>query len=58
VRLVEKLEKSATVSELLGQALLTPDLYLVESDSLENGHLQWAVEILKDQNLWSAHVVV
>jgi hypothetical protein len=53
---VEALLLPADVSKLYrylaAHAVLTCDLYVAESDPRDNGHFQWAVEILEDEGVW------
>lgn len=37
---------------LLANALLTSDLYATSANLLEDGHFQWALEILQDDSYW------
>lgn len=38
---------------LAAHAIITCDLYISEPNPRENGHFQWAVEILEDSRVWS-----
>ncbi len=59
-RVLDRAESMLTSNEigrmyryLAGQAIVTCDLYISESDPLDNGHFRWALEILEDSRVWS-----
>ena len=59
-RVLDRAEQMLTSNEigriyryLAGQAIVTCDLYISESDPLDNGHFRWALEILEDSRVWS-----
>jgi hypothetical protein len=59
-RVLDRAEKMLTSNEigriyryLAGQAIVTCDLYVSESDPRDNGHFRWAIEILEDSRVWS-----
>jgi hypothetical protein len=59
-RVLDRAESMLTSSEigrmyryLAGQAIVTCDLYVSESDPRDNGHFRWAIEILEDSRVGS-----
>ena len=59
-RVLDRVEQMLTSSEigriyryLAGQAIVTCDLYVSESDPRDNGHFRWAIEILENSRVWS-----
>jgi hypothetical protein len=59
-RVVDRAESMLTSSDIVrvyrylaGQAIVTCDLYVSESDPRNNGHFRWAIEILEDSRVWS-----
>lgn len=38
---------------VLSNAILTSDLYIIEENPLDNGHLQWAAEIISEDEYWN-----
>lgn len=49
---VDSQYRSSFFKYLLSQAILTSDLYVNEPDPLDNGHFQWAAEIVQNEYYW------